>query len=381
MRFVVPLAIVLAAKLVGGLILYQVLGMERSNTYWMSVSWNNHGQNQVLSAGASTGAKWPYLFLGWDSAWYLSIAEKGYTFSDQSYAFFPGLPLLIRLADQVFHDPSVSAVSLSILLGMAWIPLFQLVAEAYMDRGRALGSALLCSFLPYVFLFTTVVYGEGLFLLSSLGAWVLLKRGRVRPAMLVASMAVVTRPTGLVILLPALIEILRVGGLLRRRSLLYALIPVSCFFAWLSYCGAVFGDWYAPFNRSEWNNMRSLPALSYTVVFQGKIEALSESMQTYPFPLSWAIFLPLTILLIYYLSKMDRSLSFYSTAYFLGIVAFGALASVPRFMSFLFPIWLPLTSRLVSARHSKLLTLLTCVSFYLVGLFLWYSFLNGEFVS
>src|SRR6266498_1806394 len=35
----------------------------------------------------------------WDAAWFIEIADRGYDDDDASAAFFPGYPLVIRIAD------------------------------------------------------------------------------------------------------------------------------------------------------------------------------------------------------------------------------------------------------------------------------------------
>jgi hypothetical protein len=349
--------------------------MGSSDTYWMTVEWGREGQNEILRSGLN-GLRWPYLLLGWDSAWYLSIAEKGYSFSAQSFAFFPGLPLFSNVFKVIVHNSFFALTVFSMLVGLLWIPLYQLVAETYMNRSQALKSTLLYAFVPFVFLFTTVVYSEGLFLFSTLGAWLFFKRKKLLVSMIFTSIATISRPLGLLILLPILVETWQQrvrGSSFKHRHIFYCAIPVLSFLSWLLYCRIMVNDWFAPFNRSAWNDMPALFTLLHTI-------PISDGIQLFLKNQVWLFFL-LTPILVYALLRMDRALALYSIIYYLGILAFGAFVSAPRFISFLFPIWLPMTLKLSQMKQSRVLIVIICVAFYLLGLYLWNGFLNGEFVS
>lgn len=375
-RLLLPLLIVLCVKVIGGIILYYRLNMGISETYWMTAELGVGGQNEVLKLGGD-GLRWLYLFFGWDSAWYLSIGVKGYLFSNQSFAFFPGLPLFLMVLNLFFNNPLFTSVLFSMIIGILWIPLYQLIAEIYLDRSQALKSALLFAFFPSIFLFTTVVYSESLFLLSVLGAWYFFKRENLLVSMVFVSIATISRPPGLLILFPVLIETWRnyKGGIsLKRRHILYFSFPLLSFFSWLLYCKIMLNDWFAPFTRYAWNDMPSLFRLLVNQLSKESVQLLQNNIHV-------LLFLLLPPILIYALRRMDRSLALYSGVYYLGILAFGALLSVPRFISFLFPIWLPLTLKLSQVKKTNLITIILYAVFCVVGFFLWNAFLNGEFVS
>jgi Gpi18-like mannosyltransferase len=245
-----------------------------------------------------------------------------------------------------------------------------------MDRFQALKSTLFYAFFPAIFLYTTVVYSEGLFLFSILTAWYFYKKDKHLLSMIFTSIATISRPPGILILIPILIETLRKhsqGTALRRRNILYYAIPLFSFFSWLLYCRMTINDWFASFNRHGWDNLLSLRLFLFNM-FSNEVPQFSEYNNQV-----W-IFLLLAPILIHFLRRMDRSLALYSTIYFVGIVLFGALVSVPRFISFLFPIWLSLTLKLSQLKKSNLLTIMLCTTFYIMGLSLWNNFINGEFI-
>ncbi len=156
----------------------------------------------------------------WDANWYLRIAENGYRYDPgnpektASVGFFPVYPLAIRALwwiTPLDFAPAALWISRLSLLGSLWL----LVILARM-RGLpealvfAPGVALL--FFPTAYILGAI-YAESLFLLLTLGAFILAERGHSKRAALLAFLAGATRIHGLV-LAPALLLL----ALLRRRS-------------------------------------------------------------------------------------------------------------------------------------------------------------------
>jgi hypothetical protein len=194
--------------------------------------------------------------------------------------------------------------------------------------------------------------------------------------MIFASIATISRPPGILILLPILIETLKKhshGKAIWRRNILYYAIPLFSFFSWLLYCQITIKDWFASFNRHGWDDLLSLRFFLFNMFSNEAPQFRQYNTQVW-------IFLLLTPILIHALRRMDRSLALYSTIYYIGILVVGALVSVPRFISFLFPIWLPLTLKISQVKKSNLLTVIICTAFVYMGLSLWSSFINGDFV-
>jgi hypothetical protein len=103
---------VLAAKALGALFLYFWLNVGAAGTFWSdSARVFDLPQNQIFLQNPN-GAKWPFLFVGWDSAWYLNILTYGYGFSAQTYTFSPGFPLAGELANE-FTKNGVASLALT----------------------------------------------------------------------------------------------------------------------------------------------------------------------------------------------------------------------------------------------------------------------------
>jgi len=386
-RFLIPLIIIIFVKIIAAVYLFKTLNMASADTYWMAGPKDHYGQNDIFKSVATQGIKWPFLFLGWDSAWYLSITAKGYIFSDQSFAFFPGLPIFSWLLNLIMQNPAYAMVIFSFVIGVLWIPVFQLVAEQYANKSTALAVTLLFASFPYVFLFTTVAYSEGLFLFFTLCAWYFFKKGKLLPSSLSTSVATLSRVPGLLILLPMLIEHIRKRphpiNSVAIRNISYFSIPFLSFFAWLLYCKILSNDWLAFMTRSAWTSMTSFRSLIFEILPTSGVQGfLDEIFKQWPFSFAWVPFVLVTPLLIYVVIKMEKSLAVYSTVYVLYILFLaGALDSIPRLFSFCFPMWLATGLMFFKGKKSKFAIPAIFALFCAVGVFLWLNFLDGIFIA
>ena len=89
---------------------------------------------------------------------------------------------MIKAFTYVLGDVWVASSLVSIIVGLAWVPVFQKLAEQYLPEHDALEATILAATFPYVFLFTTVAYTEGLFTLTTVAAWFLHLKKKHLPA-------------------------------------------------------------------------------------------------------------------------------------------------------------------------------------------------------
>ncbi len=364
------------------------MDIQASGTFWSdptrAYGWE---QNTILLTNPGAAGKWPLTFLGWDSAWYSSIMMKGYGFSPQSYTFSPALPFFGALTNLVLQNPIVSLALTALFFGVLWVPFYQLLAEDFMSRKVALLSVLLLSFFPYLFVFTTVAYSESLFLFFVLGAWLLSSKGRFLSASVLASLAPLSRTMGILVIIPMLYSSLK-QKTHKVRNVLLSLIPLASLTAWFLTFGFSAGDFLAPIHTSEWTNMYSFRTLLTEGLPKYGVNSLSEIFyQLSPIPLHWLLPVAIVAALLFPLPffysawKTDRSLWIYAVAGYGGILYFGALASAPRFISVLFPLWIALTASIRATKNSVIIAIVIMCLFYIVALDLWASFLNGQFIS
>ena len=381
----VTLLIVAVVKIAASIALFQSMNIQSSSTYWMDAQKVPRlQQNLILLEEAGRGSAWPFLFQGWDSAWYISIAAGGY-FSNQSFAFLPGFPLLGNAFSILLLDPIISVTLCSALFGVLWVPVYQAIAERHMKRRAAALSTLMFALSPFVFLFSTIAYSEGLFLFLTLTSWYFLEEKKTPHAAVLASFAAVVRWVGLLMIIPMLLKSMAGKGSNRFRNVCLSLLPLTGIIMWMWYCQIASGDWLAFAHTTEWSNMPTLKVyIADLLPRQGPQALLFRDpyiTQSLISPiLTWILIIG-TPLLVYRLKKIDGSLAVYSSVYYLGTLLFGTVLSFSRFISFLFPIWLLDTVRLQEKGWFVPAVALVLTSFLATGLYLWVIFLNGFFVG
>ena len=163
------------------------------------------------------GWRWLQGWAEWDSGWYAAIAQGGYGYipgRQSTIAFFPSYPLLMRAVAQVVGNAYVAGVLVTLASGAAATRLFfGWLAERMPSRTAwaALGLLLLY---PYAFFLYGAVYPTAFFVMTLVGAFVLLERGHPCLAGMVGALATAARPTGFVLVIG-----LAVRAVERRRAL------------------------------------------------------------------------------------------------------------------------------------------------------------------
>lgn len=362
-RFFYPASIVVSAKLLCSVFFYYSFNLGSTDTTWMI-----SGYNRELIGDPAV--RWPFLYHGWDSGWYLNIVFKGYY--SQAYAFFPGYPVSIHVFNLLTNNFFASAALCSFTFGVAWIPFFQAIAEHYMTREVASRVTLLAAFFPYVFLFTTLAYSESLFLFSCVASWYFFLNNKMLKASFLAAVATITRMVGIIIVLPMFLDLFHRR---ERKHLLYTLIPPTALFAWLSYCFVNTGDWFASITaQNKYWEMYSFPKWVVNFISnQEMIEILSE--------LSGVILIILTSTLIYHGRKVDWRLTVYSVTSFFVILCFASMWSMSRYLSFIFPLWIALGTPNLQGKWKDIRTTALCIIFFSLAVFLWHRFLLWMWVA
>jgi hypothetical protein len=185
-----------------------------------------------VSASSEPDAFQPSAYPGffvWDAAWYERILNHGYepipNLDEQPAAFFPLLSWLTWLVRLVVRDELVAAVVVTSVAGLAAIVLVYLVVREW--RGESVARwtvALLLAFPTSLFLWN--FYTEGLLIALSAGAALAYGRGRPEVAGVLAGLAAMTRPPGVLVAVAlAVAHVVEHGR--DRRVLWYLLGPVG----------------------------------------------------------------------------------------------------------------------------------------------------------
>jgi hypothetical protein len=213
-----------------------------------------------LPAGTRTAAK-AGLFI-YDGAWYRAIAEHGYgDLGPEGLRFFPLYPLLGRWLGWVFLDHTevalvVIAAAASLLLGAI---LHRLVLFETGDASLALRSAWFVAVFPAA-VALVLGYAEPLFMLFAVAMFFALRQRRWWVAVPLGIAAGLTRPVGLLLVVPAMIEGARAWSATQARERLArvaaAAAPLLGMAIYLGWVGAVFDEPFRPFTVQGRDHLR-----------------------------------------------------------------------------------------------------------------------------
>lgn len=197
--------------------------------------------------------------LGWDAGWYRAIALYGYqSQGHQALRFFPLFPLVGRALATV---PGVTAgaalvvvANLSALVGTALLRV--LVRRETGDARLADRAAWLLSLAPPAFVLV-MGYAEGPLLVCTVGCFLAVRRGWPGAgapcwwaAALLGAAAGLTRPLGVLLVLPVAVEAVRrwrhAGRWERGAAAVAVVAPAVGAGAFLAWTWGVFGDPFLP---------------------------------------------------------------------------------------------------------------------------------------
>ncbi|MET0628028.1 MAG: glycosyltransferase family 39 protein [Acidimicrobiia bacterium] len=188
------------------------------------------------------GSRFTQLVLKWDGAYYVGIARTGYGPVDVEFprwAFFPGLPGVIRLLREIGNDEVLvfALNQLAFLVALAGV--YRIARRYGTSRAALLGVWALALF-PASFVFS-MTYPSALFLAASVWAFVLVEEHHHPShdlwAGLLAAGATLLRPNGLIIAVS-----LAVAVRSARRIAVVVIPSVLALVAWSWYAYDRTGD-------------------------------------------------------------------------------------------------------------------------------------------
>lgn len=195
----------------------------------------------------------------WDTLWYLRIAQRGYQ-ARADAAFFPLYPLLVRWLGMLLggrHLLAALIISNAACLGA--LVLLHHLAVRHLGHAASRRAVLYMAAFPTTF-FLLAGYTEPVFLLLVLGAFLAAEEGRWPLAGLLGGLAALTRPPGVLLIIPLAVEWVRQRG---RPAIWAALLPVPLGLALYSgYLGLRFGDpllWAHVQSLSPWGRWWAWP--------------------------------------------------------------------------------------------------------------------------
>lgn len=170
----------------------------------------------------------------WDAGWYHAIAKEGYYLSEgqSSVGFFPLYPLLLRGISFLTSDNQIywGGVLLNHVLFFSALIVVWLYSYKFGGRRVAKRTVLFLSIFPASFFFSAV-YSESFYLLLATATLLLIQSNRFGNAAILGFFASLTRPTGLWLIIPYVINAWRLHSMLHngwiRRWIPLLLIPAG----------------------------------------------------------------------------------------------------------------------------------------------------------
>ncbi len=212
--------------------------------------------------------------LGWDASWYRDIALHGYDgVAKEGLRFFPLVPLLARAGSWL---PGVSVrLSLLLVVNLFALAVGFLVWELVRNEGRSAAVARRAVWIVYLAppAFVLVMgYAEATLMTATIVALLALRKQRWWIAALAGVVAGLTRPVGVLLVVPALVEVWmqkpRTNYPARAAAVLGSVVGTGAYLVWAEHrtgdllyplrvqqASARRGGWIDPF-RAVWRAVR-----------------------------------------------------------------------------------------------------------------------------
>jgi hypothetical protein len=182
------------------------------------VSWRvSAAYTEAVAPSASFAGSW--FWDGWvryDAGWYTMIATQGYSHQpgrQSPVAFFPAYPLAMRGVGAVIGNTVLAGILVTIAAGAGALVAFHRWCAERLSPSTAFAAAACLALYPYAYYLYGAVYGDALFLLAALLAFLAFEHDRMVLAGLAGAVATGTRLVGV-----AVVVGLVVGVLERRRA-------------------------------------------------------------------------------------------------------------------------------------------------------------------
>lgn len=286
----------------------------------------------------------PTGLLGWDAAWYLRIAVHGYAGSpSEALRFFPLLPLMAKPLGWVV-GPRVGLLVVANVAALAAGALIHRLALLETgDRRLADRAAWFLAFLPPAFVLA-MGYAESLMLVLSIGMFLAMRSDRWHWAVAAGVLAGLTRPLGVLLVLPAGWEAARgwQAATSRDRAVRVAAVasPVAGTAVYLLWAWYAAGDPLRPLRLQEAATRRGAFANPVTRLVHAGGDLFSGRDLGSGLHLPWALLFVALVVILY--RRWPASYAIFATAIVIVAVSASNLDSLERYGLSAFPLVLVL---------------------------------------
>ncbi|HEY3033959.1 MAG TPA: mannosyltransferase family protein [Streptosporangiaceae bacterium] len=310
----------------------------------------------------------------WDSALFIQIAQYGYDGPPGDphpfEAFFPGMPLMLRLVHIIIPNWILAGLVISFVAGgIGVMALARLAADEFGTRVGGRAVLLLCVSPLAVFL--SAGYTEALFLGFAMPAWLAARRGRWASAGLLAAGASCTRISGLFLAAALIVEFASTWLPQRFRVrphpgaattriwqapwLLVPFIPVFLYFAYLK---ARKGSWtyYFEAQKIGWGRGDIGFVKTFENMWAGAFNAGVSPGWQWSYRFEMIAVAVGVVLVIYLLTQLRYSEAVYVAASLYALATSGMYFSTARATLLWWPLWIGLATVAVRPRYGTIFT-------------------------
>jgi Mannosyltransferase (PIG-V) len=282
--------------------------------------------------------------VAWDGTWYRDIAAHGYHLDGvASVRFFPLFPLIGRLlAVPIGGRVSVTLVLVANVASLIAVVLARRLVLAEKGDAELADRAVWCIVLFPAAFVLVLAYAEAIMLVATIGAFLALRRGRWWIVAGLGLVAGLSRPIGVLLVVPVLIEACigfgraRLDERLARVAAVAA--PVVGLVAYLGWVGHVYGNWRLPFTVQD--DLRGKLILPPSRILEGFRQMFGT--QRFDHGLHIPFLIVLLVLVVFTFRYWPLSYGCYAAAIVLLAMSAQNLNSLERYGMSAFPLLLTL---------------------------------------
>lgn len=196
----------------------------------------------------------------WDTGWYLQIANEGYVHTPLSegqsnFGFFPMYPLLSKLAGYLFNNNYYGGLLVSnTLTFLSGYYLFLLCLKLWSNTNKAWLATVVFFLFPGSYLLSGM-FSEAAFIFFSIACFYYFEKEDYPLSGLAGLCLALTRPFGILILVPLAWRYFQKNGWALHFQLLWLLLTMAGTLLFFSYCYYRTGDFFYYLHAKEagWN--------------------------------------------------------------------------------------------------------------------------------
>jgi hypothetical protein len=314
----------------------------------------------------------------WDVTWYLDIARRGYAedlgqvgLIDSNLAFFPLVPGVMAVMLALGINPFLGMLVVANAAFLAALWGLHHLTRRHLGSGRTADTATWALALLPATVYASMAYTEGIVLACAVGAALLACRDRFAAAGLLAGIAALSRPPGIIVAGLVLMMALQgpPGRRLRRAVLAVApaILALIAFGAWM---WAARGSPFLPFAaQGAWD--RGQVVIGLVTALPGELAAAADQVWHLQAHSGWtsairdvgfsALYIALLVALWRHEGGLRSPWVAYSAAALAIPLSTGSFASMARFGILAFPLMWPLARHLDAAPRRRTLAFAAAV--------------------